>query len=77
MHPPYGPKAVSPKGQVALPLELMRSSGLQAGDHVYVVEWDDPPGSILILPAEIAVQWFEGGRAKNARETPMKVSKDS
>lgn len=70
MRPPYGPKAVSPKGQVALPQELMRSSGLVAGDQVYVLEWDDPPGSILILPIELAVRWFEQGRSAEEQPAP-------
>lgn len=62
---PHGPKPISKNGQIVLPKEVLAAADLQPGDAVYVMSNDQPPGSILVIPVEIAARWFEQGRASD------------
>ena len=62
MATPYGPKPISSKGQLALPLELLRAVGLEVGDQVYVMTSDETPGGLLVVPIETVDRWTEAGR---------------
>jgi antitoxin component of MazEF toxin-antitoxin module len=62
MYPPHGPHRIGQNRQVALPAELMKLVHLHIGDEVYLQVNDDPPGTLLIVPMEIATDWFERGR---------------
>ncbi len=62
MHPPYGPHRIGQNRQVALPAELMKAVDLQPGDAVYLQANPDVPGTVLIVPVEMATRWFEAGR---------------
>lgn len=62
MHPPHGPHKIAANGQVVVPKDVLNAVGLAAGDSVYVQALDDPPGAVLIVPADIAARWFEAGR---------------
>lgn len=70
MQPPHGPRPISPKGQVNLPAEVLKACGLTAGDQVYLLAHDDPPGSVLIVPIETAVRWFEQGKQASGTSEP-------
>lgn len=63
MHPPHGPHRISSNGQVVVPKEVLESSGLEAGDSVYVQALDEPEGAVMIVPAAVAARWFESGKA--------------
>jgi hypothetical protein len=45
-----------------VPKDVLNAVGLAAGDSVYVQALDDPPGAVLIVPADTAARWFEAGR---------------
>ncbi len=59
---PHGPYRISRNGQVVLGKEVLEATGMAPGDSVYLVPSDDPPGTILVIPTDIAVRWFEEGR---------------
>lgn len=69
MHPPHGPHRIATNGQVALPKEVLAAAGLSAGDSVYLQAVDDPPGAVLIVPTEVAIEWFETGRTASESRT--------
>jgi len=50
---------------VVLPKDILAATGLRPGDAVYVQALDDPSGSVLIVPAATAVDWFELGRERS------------
>jgi bifunctional DNA-binding transcriptional regulator/antitoxin component of YhaV-PrlF toxin-antitoxin module len=62
VHPPYGPHKIAANGQVVVPKDVLAAAGLGAGDFVYVQALEDPPGAVLIVPADVASRWFEAGR---------------
>ncbi len=64
MNAPHGPHRIGQNRQVAIPAELMRSVHLRPGDEVYVQVSDDPPGTLLVIPMEIATTWFEQGKRR-------------
>lgn len=68
MRPPHGPYRISSNGQVVLGKEVLASAGLTPGDNVYLVPYDDPEGSILVLPVRVALRWLEAGRAEERQE---------
>jgi antitoxin component of MazEF toxin-antitoxin module len=53
---------------VALPAELMKAVDLQPGDAVYLQANPDVPGTLMVVPMEIATRWFEAGRRTDDRE---------
>ena len=61
---PYGPKTVSSQGQLSLPNEVLAAVGLQPGQAVYVVENEDPKGTILLVPEVIAGLKGAGGHPR-------------
>jgi len=63
---PYGPHPISPKRQVSVPAEVLRSAGLQPGDQVYFEVQEDPPGCILLIPQELAIRWWDRGRGRTS-----------
>lgn len=65
MHPPHGPHRIASNGQVVLPKDVLRAANLEPGDAIYVQVNDDPPGTILLVPMEIAAAWFELGRRRD------------
>lgn len=65
MQPPHGPHRIATNGQVVLPKDILAATGLRPGDAVYVQALDDPSGSVLIVPAATAVDWFELGRERS------------
>lgn len=48
---------------MVVPRDVLNAVGLATGDYVYVQALEDPPGAVLIVPAETAAKWFEAGRA--------------
>lgn len=70
MHPPYGPHKIATNGQVVLPKDVLAATGLQPGDAVYVQAIDDPPGAVLVVPADTAAEWFETGRRDARKQAP-------
>lgn len=59
---PYGPHSIAKNGQIVIPRDVLHAVRLKPGDSVYVMEAEEPPGAILIVPVEMASQWFEVGR---------------
>jgi len=45
-----------------VPKDVLNAVGMAAGDSVYVQALEDPPGAVLIVPADTAARWFEAGR---------------
>jgi AbrB family looped-hinge helix DNA binding protein len=76
MQPPHGPRPIAKNGQVVVPKEVLRAADLKAGDSVYFIAGDDPPGTVLIVPVEIATRWFEHGR-RNSMDTRDQEASDS
>lgn len=62
MNAPHGPHRIGQNRQVALPAGLMSRVHLRPGDEVYLQVNEDPPGTLLVIPMEIATAWFEAGR---------------
>ncbi len=62
MNPPHGPHRIGQNRQVALPADLMKRVHLRVGDEIYLQVNDDPPGTLLLIPMEVATEWFEKGR---------------
>jgi len=69
VHPPHGPHKIAANGQVVVPKDVLNAVGLAAGDSVYVQALEDPPGAVLIVPADTAARWFEAGRT-GASQSP-------
>jgi bifunctional DNA-binding transcriptional regulator/antitoxin component of YhaV-PrlF toxin-antitoxin module len=62
MATPHGPRPISNQGQVSLPKEILAAIGLEPGaSAVFVLEHDDPQGSILLIPEAMATDWFRSG----------------
>lgn len=61
MQLPHGPHKISTNGQVVIPKEILATSGLRPGDAVYLQALDDPEGTVLIVPAATAAEWFAMG----------------
>lgn len=53
--------------QVVLPKDVLTAANLQPGDFLYVQANDDPPGTIVLIPVEMATTWFEDGRESSRR----------
>lgn len=68
MHAPHGPYRISQNGQVVLGKDVLAATGLQPGDSVYLLPHDEPEGSILVVPVEVAVRWFQLGRRTEATD---------
>jgi antitoxin component of MazEF toxin-antitoxin module len=66
MTAPHGPHRIGQNRQVALPVDLMSRVHLRPGDEVYLQVNDDPPGTLLVIPMEIATKWFETGKRASA-----------
>jgi AbrB family looped-hinge helix DNA binding protein len=64
MTTPHGPKPISPNGQVVLPKEILAAVGIKAGESVYVMENEEPAGTILVIPERLASEWFAKGMTK-------------
>ena len=64
MSEPHGPRPISPQGQLGLPKELLEAVGLKAGSEVYVMENEDPKGTILIVPKQLLTSWVDRGRQR-------------
>lgn len=62
MNAPHGPHRIGQNRQVALPADLMKRVHLRPGDEVYLQVSDDPAGTLLLIPMEIATRWFERGK---------------
>lgn len=62
MYPPHGPHRIGQNRQVALPAELMNPVDLRPGDSVYLQANPDAPGTLMIVPVEMAARWFNAGR---------------
>jgi bifunctional DNA-binding transcriptional regulator/antitoxin component of YhaV-PrlF toxin-antitoxin module len=62
MHKPFGPKPIARSGQLVIPKELLALTGLAPGNEVYLMAHDELDGAIVVIPAEMAVRWFEAGR---------------
>lgn len=62
MQLPHGPYKIATNGQVVLSKDILAACDLRPGDSVYVQACDDLPGSVLIIPAAVAGEWFERGR---------------
>jgi bifunctional DNA-binding transcriptional regulator/antitoxin component of YhaV-PrlF toxin-antitoxin module len=68
---PHGPRPLSSQGQISLPKELLAAIGLRPGESaLFVIENDDPPGTLLLIPAEMAEEWFGEGRRTSRRRPP-------
>jgi bifunctional DNA-binding transcriptional regulator/antitoxin component of YhaV-PrlF toxin-antitoxin module len=62
---PHGPRPISTQGQVSVPKEVLVAVGLTPGSSaVFVLENDAPPGTILLVPEDMAAGWFASGRAR-------------
>ncbi len=61
---PHGPRPIAANGQIVLPKELLQSVGLRAGESVFVIENERPPGTILVVPERLASEWFARGMGK-------------
>lgn len=66
MLPPHGPHRIGKTRQIAIPDALLKAVRLQQGDEVYFTT-GEVPGTLLIVPVEIASTWFERGRGEQAR----------
>lgn len=66
---PHGPHPISKNGQIVLPKDVLAEADLEYGDAVYVMSNDEPPGTILVIPVEVAARWFEQGRSQGVRVT--------
>jgi AbrB family looped-hinge helix DNA binding protein len=66
MQPPHGPHTVSRNGQVVIPKAVLSRANLLPGDSVYLSAIDD--GTILIVPADVAADWFRQGWAADTDE---------
>ena len=58
----HGPHRIARNGQVVIPRELLRAAQLNAGDAVYLTESEEGEGAVLMLFADLAIEWFETGR---------------
>ncbi len=59
---PHGPRPISSQGQISLPKELIVAIGLRPGaSSVFVIENDDPAGTLLLVPSAMAEEWFGEG----------------
>ena len=74
---PHGPRPISKNGQIVLPKEVLGEADLAYGDSVYVMSHDDPPGTILVVPVEIAARWIEQGRAAESEDTSVQPPKSA
>ncbi len=63
-HPPVGPRRITSQAQVSLPAEVMADVNLQKGADVYWQVQDDPPGTVLLIPADMVQEWIRRGRGK-------------
>jgi hypothetical protein len=48
-----------------MPKEVLYAAGLAPGDSVYIQASEDPPGSVVIVPVEVAARWFEAGKVSD------------
>jgi bifunctional DNA-binding transcriptional regulator/antitoxin component of YhaV-PrlF toxin-antitoxin module len=58
----HGPHRIARNGQVVIPREVLRAARLNPGDAVYMTESEEGEGAVLLLPADLAIKWFETGR---------------
>ena len=49
-------------GQVTIPKKILRATGLDHGDTVYVGVNPDDPRTILLVPASLFDRWVSKGR---------------
>lgn len=66
MNAPHGPHRIGRNRQVAPPAELMARVHLRPGDEEYLQVSDEPEGTLLVIPVEIATRWFEAGEERGA-----------
>jgi antitoxin component of MazEF toxin-antitoxin module len=69
VHSPYGPHRVGQNRQIALPADLMKLVRLEPGDQVYLQVNPELPGTLIVIPVEIATRWFELGRTADQSDT--------
>jgi bifunctional DNA-binding transcriptional regulator/antitoxin component of YhaV-PrlF toxin-antitoxin module len=62
---PHGPHRIAKNGQVVIPKDVLREAGLVPGDQVFLQALDHPMGAIMVLPAPLAAEWFEAGKASD------------
>lgn len=62
MQIPHGPHIISQNGQVVIPKALMSVAQLSPGDSVYLAASDSDDGTIILIPAALATEWFQRGR---------------
>lgn len=75
MSMPHGPHRIAKTGQVVLAKDVLSEVDLAPGDYVYVVPNEQVRGTILIVPADLAVEWFREGRTA-AEETGEYVTQE-
>jgi AbrB family looped-hinge helix DNA binding protein len=66
----HGPHRIARNGQVVIPREVLRAAHLNPGDAVYVTRSEEGEGAVLLLPADLAIGWFEAGR-RASRDLPQ------
>lgn len=59
---PHGPHPIGAKRQVVVPSQVMKNADLHPGDGVYFEVLDDPAGCVLMIPVEVAEQWWQAGK---------------
>jgi len=57
-----GPHRIARNGQVVIPRDVLKAARLSPGDAVYLTASDEGDGTVVLLPAHMAIQWFEAGR---------------
>lgn len=70
MSVPHGPIIIRPKYQITVPTNVAQRAALEVGDQVWMEVLDDPPGAVLMIPAEVVDQRWEAGKQqeRNALE---------
>lgn len=63
--PPVGPRRITSQRQLAIPAEVMDAAKLEPGVEVYCQALDDPPGTVLLIPAALVMEWIRLGRERD------------
>lgn len=58
----HGPHRIARNGQVVIPRDVLKAARLNPGDAVYLTESDEGEGTLMLVSADLAIQWFQTGR---------------
>jgi bifunctional DNA-binding transcriptional regulator/antitoxin component of YhaV-PrlF toxin-antitoxin module len=47
---------------VVIPRDVLKAARLNPGDAVYLTESDEGEGTLMLVSAALAIQWFQTGR---------------